>query len=103
MATSAARAHAMAERRHREADKAAELADLFCRMARRRIRGLFSDLWSNDDVRKYKVAQNVLAGRHAWLEQGIMGLGVTAKALVPPTPFAERGERAPVARPFATH
>jgi hypothetical protein len=102
MATSAARAHAMAERRHREADKAAELADLFCRMARRRIRGLFRDLWSNDDVRKYKVAQNVLAGRHAWLEQGIMGLGVTAKALVPPTPFAERGERAPVARPFAT-
>ncbi len=101
MATSAARAHAMAERRHPDAAKAAELADLFCRMARRRIRGLFHDLWSNDDVRKYKVAQNVLAGRHAWLEQGTMGLGATVKSHREPAPAAERDERAAVARPAA--
>jgi hypothetical protein len=101
MATSAARAHALAERRHPDAAKAAELADLFCRMARRRIRGLFHDLWSNDDVRKYKVAQNVLAGRHAWLEQGTMGLGTTVKSQRQPASVVEPGEPAPVARPAA--
>lgn len=104
MATSVTRAQAMADRGLADAPRARELADLFCRMARRRIQQLFADLWSNDDVRKYRLAQDVLAGRHVWLESGIMGLGATGtRSLEPPTPFAERGERAPVARPYATH
>ncbi len=101
MATSASRAHAMTERRHPDAVKARELADLFCRMSRRRVRALFRELWSNDDVRKYKTAQNVLAGRHVWLESGIMGLGATARSLQPPTPLERRGERVRAARPVA--
>jgi hypothetical protein len=48
------------------------LADLFCRGARKRIRRLFADVFSNHDVLTYKVAQDVLAGRYAWLEQGIV-------------------------------
>jgi alkylation response protein AidB-like acyl-CoA dehydrogenase len=86
MAASAARAHAMAQAGHPEAAGAAELADLFCRNARRKIAGLFRALWANDDVRKYKVALKVLDGRHAWLEEGILGL--TARSLKPETPFA---------------
>jgi alkylation response protein AidB-like acyl-CoA dehydrogenase len=59
-----------AEHPERSAE-AVELADLFCRQASRRVDGLFGDLWSNDDRRAYGVAQDVLEGRHAWLEEGI--------------------------------
>ena len=48
------------------------LADLFCRGARKRVRRLFSDTFSNHDVFTYRVAQDVLAGRYSWLEQGII-------------------------------
>ncbi len=50
---------------HREA---VELADLFCRMARRRVEGVFLELWRNDDRKMYRVAMDVLDGRHSWME-----------------------------------
>jgi hypothetical protein len=74
MAASICRARALAEAKKPEAREAAEMADLFCRMARRRIARLFDDLWSNDDVLKYRAALDVLGGRHAWVEQGILSL-----------------------------
>jgi alkylation response protein AidB-like acyl-CoA dehydrogenase len=52
-------------------EEAFALADLFCKQARGRIDALFSDLWSNNDDANYKAAQDVLAGRFAWLEEGI--------------------------------
>ena len=52
------------------ADEAAELADLFCKQARRRVGDLFAALWSNDDVDNYALAQRVLEGRYALLEEG---------------------------------
>ncbi len=55
-----------------EGPAAVELADLFCRGARRRVEGLFDALWSNDDARSYAAAQLVLAGRYTWLERGIL-------------------------------
>jgi len=54
---------------------AQELADLFCRQARRRVEDSFDGLFDNDDVRTYRVAQNVLEGRHAWLEEGVVDMG----------------------------
>jgi hypothetical protein len=48
------------------------MADLFCRQARRRVEESFRSLFRNDDVRTYRVAQNVLAGEHLWLEQGLV-------------------------------
>jgi len=48
-----------------------ELADLFCRGARRRIARHFSSVFRNDDRTTYRIAQNVLAGRHLWLEKGL--------------------------------
>jgi hypothetical protein len=74
MAASVCRAQAMAAEKTPEAAEAAELADLFCRTARRRVARLFEDLWSNDDVLKYRAALDVLGGRHAWMERGILGL-----------------------------
>ena len=52
--------------------EAVELADLFCRYARRRIRATFRTVFSNDDVRTYSVARRVLEGKHQWIEQGMV-------------------------------
>jgi alkylation response protein AidB-like acyl-CoA dehydrogenase len=103
MAASICRVQAMTEQGHADAVKARELADLFCRMARRRVRQLFGELWSNEDVRKYKVAMRVLDGRHAWLESGILPLGASARRLRPATVLGAQPEHAPVGRPLGTH
>ncbi len=87
ISSSVSRAQALREAGHPEAENAAELADLFCRNSRRRIVRLFQDLWSNDDVRKYKVALKVLDGKHAWLEQGSLGLDRRAHELNSETSF----------------
>jgi len=73
MAASISRAHTLAAARKPEAAEAQDLADQFCRSARRRIRQLFRDLWRNDDSLRYRGALDVLRGRHAWLESGILG------------------------------
>ncbi|MCZ2820391.1 acyl-CoA dehydrogenase family protein [Modestobacter sp. VKM Ac-2977] len=52
--------------------EAAELADLFCRQARRRADRLFAELWDNDDRDQYQAAQQVLSGRYAWLEEDVL-------------------------------
>jgi hypothetical protein len=53
-------------------ENAGELADLFCRGARRRVEALFAALQSNDDVANYKAAQKALGGHYLWLESGIL-------------------------------
>jgi alkylation response protein AidB-like acyl-CoA dehydrogenase len=53
-------------------EQAAELADLFCRQARRRVDALFGELWSNDDDAAHRLALQSLEGRYAWLDEGIM-------------------------------
>ncbi|HEX8905879.1 MAG TPA: hypothetical protein VF771_13605, partial [Longimicrobiaceae bacterium] len=50
--------------------EAALLADVFCRRARVRIRELFGQLWDNADDPTYKLAQDVLKGRYAFIEEG---------------------------------
>jgi alkylation response protein AidB-like acyl-CoA dehydrogenase len=54
------------------ADQALELADGFCRQSRRRVDVLFSSLWANDDGANHQLARQVLDGRHAWIEEGII-------------------------------
>ena len=57
----------------RQGDKnALILADLFCRGSQKRVKRLFRDTFSNHDVMTYRVAQDVLAGKYAWLERGIV-------------------------------
>ena len=64
-------AQTLREEHPERGDEAIELADLFIRQARRRVDTLFGELFSNDDDANYKVAQQVLEGRHTWLEEGI--------------------------------
>jgi hypothetical protein len=35
------------------------------------VRDSFRTVFANDDVRTYGVAQDVLAGKHEWLEAGL--------------------------------
>jgi hypothetical protein len=51
------------------------LADLFAKQARRRADQLFSEIFANDDVDNYALAQDVLGGRFEWLEEGIVDPG----------------------------
>ena len=53
--------------------KPTDLADAFCRKARRKIAQLFRELHGNgDDSRAHGLAQQVLANQHTWLEQGVL-------------------------------
>ena len=89
MAASVCRAHALRQAGRPEAREAADLTDLFCRTARRRVDRLFEDLWSNDDVARYRAALDVLGGRHAWLERGILDLERALRPEAEPAPAAE--------------
>ncbi len=51
--------------------KPIEMADLFCKFARRRIEDRFERIFDNDDEATYRLAQDVLEGKHAWLETNI--------------------------------
>jgi alkylation response protein AidB-like acyl-CoA dehydrogenase len=73
MAASVSRATAMRKEGHPNAERAADLADLFCRSSRRTVKRLLEDLWSNDDGERYRLGVAVVEGKHAWLEQGTLG------------------------------
>jgi alkylation response protein AidB-like acyl-CoA dehydrogenase len=49
-----------------------DLADLFCRHARRRVEERFEAVFDNEDAATYRVAQQVLRGEHGWLETGMV-------------------------------
>jgi alkylation response protein AidB-like acyl-CoA dehydrogenase len=74
MAGAVSRAHALSRAGDADARNAADLADLFCRGSRRKVKSLFRDLWRNDDARKYRAGVKVLEGGHAWFESGILTL-----------------------------
>jgi len=88
------RADMMKRRGGPEADEAARLADSFARSSTRRVKELFRAIRSNEDVQNYRIAQDILAGKYTWLEEGIVGLQTmaleglegTAEALAGATP-----------------
>jgi alkylation response protein AidB-like acyl-CoA dehydrogenase len=62
-----------AQTRREDGDPAsAQLADVFCWQARLRIERLFEALWENTDATDERLANAVLAGRHTWLEAGVL-------------------------------
>jgi hypothetical protein len=69
-AISAACVKARAERA--EHPEGMELADLFCRQARLRVEALFDRLWTNTDAVDVRAAKRVVAGRYAFLEEGVV-------------------------------
>lgn len=50
------------------------LADLFCRHSRTKVKRIFHEMFDNHDVFTYRVAQEVLQGKHAWMEADIPDL-----------------------------
>jgi alkylation response protein AidB-like acyl-CoA dehydrogenase len=50
------------------------LADLFCRHSRTKVKRIFHEMFDNHDVYTYRVAQEVLQGKHAWMEADIPDL-----------------------------
>ena len=70
MSAAVTRAHALASDNDRTA---VEVADLFCRHARRRVDGLFRDTFGPEDVTTYRLAQRVMADEFAWIEAGLAG------------------------------
>ncbi len=72
MAATCARAQMLLKENPEAGKHAVQLADLFCRQARGRVKEKFSGLWRNEDVHTYKAAQDVLKGEHLWLEQGMV-------------------------------
>jgi hypothetical protein len=87
MTAACVRAHMLAQEGHHQAT---ELADLFCREARQRIRTNFARFYGKNDSAIYRVSQRVLAGHHAWLEEGIVGLMSDET----PAPSGSKGSRA---------
>jgi alkylation response protein AidB-like acyl-CoA dehydrogenase len=69
---------AVCSRAHRDARKggelanAVELADVFCRHARRKVETLFTAIRHNADEETYDVARAALDQRYHWLERGIV-------------------------------
>ncbi|MGH7348895.1 MAG: acyl-CoA dehydrogenase family protein, partial [Candidatus Rokuibacteriota bacterium] len=104
MAAAVTHAAQLADGRYPDAERARDLADLFCRQARRKVRRLFDDLWRNDDALKNRLAASVMTDQHTWLERGILELALPPAAFRP-RPFPARegaktreGERAAAAR-----
>jgi hypothetical protein len=72
--------------------EASTLADLFCRAAEVRIEHLFANFYGRYDGEMYRVAQAVMRGEHAWLEQGIIDMVATEAADTAPVSIARQRE-----------
>ena len=92
MAATISRTRQMVDARDPDAERALELADLFCRTASRKVRRLFRDLWSNEDAGKNRVAASVMQGEQVWLEAGAMDIGLTPEAFKTRSLLAQRRE-----------
>ncbi len=74
MAAVVCRVQMLARTGRPEAERARELANVYCRTSRRRVESLFRNMRSNDDDAMYRIAMQVLDGEFEWLEDGIVGL-----------------------------
>ena len=72
MAATCARAQMLVRTGKPHAQQAVDLADVFCRMARRRVLQSFQMMAVNDDTAIYQAARHVLDGDHVWLEEGMV-------------------------------
>jgi alkylation response protein AidB-like acyl-CoA dehydrogenase len=75
-----------------------ELAQAFCNQAQHRADRLFDALWTNVDSANHQLALDVLSGRHAWLETGIIDPSTGDGPMVPPLD-TDHGRPAPATTP----
>jgi len=62
------------------------LADHFCTLSRQRVERLFQAIFHNPDKDTYRLAREVLEGKHVWLESGILDLRRKRDAVAPHIP-----------------
>jgi alkylation response protein AidB-like acyl-CoA dehydrogenase len=93
MSATCARALMLFKRGQREAPT---VADAFCRAARERIAERFDTLFGPNDPALYRLAQQVVAGEHRWLERGIVGLMPHTVVAAEPSPIERESEPAGV-------
>jgi alkylation response protein AidB-like acyl-CoA dehydrogenase len=72
MTAACVKARKLSEAGDPTATSATELADAFCQQSRLRVERLFDALWQNTDDSDEQLARGVLAGRHTWLERGVV-------------------------------
>ncbi len=89
MAASLSRAQALVRAGKPEAAQAMALVENLCAQEREKVDALFHGLWRNHDALAYRTGRAVLAGEHAWLERGVIGLGFTVEELTPRLPAEE--------------
>ena len=82
MSATISRVQTMKDHGHPHAAEAMDLADLFCRNARRKVKRLFYELWHNDDKVKYRSALKVLEDKYKWLESGIVTMEEVEEAFL---------------------
>lgn len=54
-----------------------QMADVFSRHSRRKVRQLFDNVFSNEDHQTYRLAQSVLRDEQLWMEEGMVRYGET--------------------------
>ncbi|HEX9242643.1 MAG TPA: acyl-CoA dehydrogenase family protein [Anaeromyxobacter sp.] len=86
MTAAVTRAEALRRAGGADAAHAVRLADAFCASTERRVERLFEDLWKNEDEDAYRLGREILAGEHAWLEEGGIPTGLTVDDLRPRAP-----------------
>jgi alkylation response protein AidB-like acyl-CoA dehydrogenase len=72
MSAAAAYADTLGREQPERRAEAQELAELFCRQAKRRVEALFDELWNNDDDANRAAAAKLLDGRYKFIEEGII-------------------------------
>jgi alkylation response protein AidB-like acyl-CoA dehydrogenase len=90
MAASVSHARALLAERHSDGERAVELADLFCHIARRKVRRLFADLWRNEDARKNRLSARLMNEDYHLLGEGTVDLGRGPQAFEPRSLVASR-------------
>ncbi|RMF61733.1 MAG: acyl-CoA dehydrogenase [Calditrichaeota bacterium] len=87
MAACISRSRALYQEGH---TNAIELADVFCRTSRRKVKQLFKDLWSNDDDARYRFSRKLLDSHYLWLEEGGAGVRVSEAQTMQQNPSSTR-------------
>jgi alkylation response protein AidB-like acyl-CoA dehydrogenase len=72
MAAACSRAEMLRQESAQHGAAAYELADAFCAQARLRVEALFDGLWKNTDAGDRRLANKLLDGEYAWLEEGVV-------------------------------
>ncbi len=81
MAASVSQAHRLLTEQQPEAQRAVELADLFCRNSERKVRQLFRELWNNEDAFQNRMAASVIHGDYDWFAKGVLPLDLSPETL----------------------